>query len=164
MPKISKETLSSLYAQHKNIHKIGNILNVSGNTISRWLKQHNIEILGDSNKYNHIRNIPLTKDQNSLIIGSLLGDGSIQKCGRICFSHSLAQLDYLIWKKDILGALVQQNINYHIQKTRNSILATFNSITHPEIKEYRKLFYADKKIIPTNIKDLIDPFSVAGIS
>lgn len=162
-PFISKEELEKLYRDHSSIHKVGSILSKSGDTISRWLKYYNIQILNDPKRYNKYRT-PLTNKVKDLVIGSMLGDGNLhkQRSCRLRFCHGSKQLDYLKWKKNILGDLVQQDIFKYKQKTRNSTEYLIQTITHPEFSYYYNLFYKNKiKIIPDNISTLLNDFSLA---
>lgn len=164
-PPISKEELNQLYEDNKSIHKVGDLLNKSGDTISRWLKFYQIKIFNDPKRYDHLRNIPILQNQKDFIIGSLLGDGSIAKNrnkARLKFCHSIKQIEYLQWKKDILNNLVTQNIHEYKQKTRNSTIVSFQTITHQYFLEIQNMFYDGKiKIIPYNIKNIISELSLA---
>ena len=46
-PPVSKEILKKLYEDTNSIHKTGTLLNVSGDTVSRWLKYYNLIIKND---------------------------------------------------------------------------------------------------------------------
>lgn len=53
-----------------------------------------------------VRGPVITKDQRSLLVGTMLGDGYVHKDGdNIRCEHSLAQLEFVKWKHDILSGL-----------------------------------------------------------
>ncbi len=112
----------------------------------------------------------MTKIQKAIIIGSILGDGFIQKTGsknaRLRLEHSLKQKEYLIWKCQILGNYFQskpqilERNNPIFGKTYQYIRA--QSYSGPEFGKLYRLFYiAGKKVIPDKIFDLMkDPVSL----
>lgn len=164
-PKIEKEKLLNLYEEYKSIHKVGSILKVSGDTVSRWLKYYQIKILNDPKRFDNLREIKLSNLQKEFVVGSLLGDGNIDKKAnhsRLRFCHGAKQIEYLNWKREMLSQLVVQHNNIVIQKTRNSTMNSFQTISHPELTEYYNLFYNNKiKIVPQNIQQILTPFSIA---
>lgn len=94
----------------------------------------------------------LPKDVEQVLIGSLLGDGSVcvrRDCKNAKFAenHSIRQLDYLKWKAEILsphfGGRVGIWVNGEYKK------AMFCTRVHPTFTELRRLWYPDgKKILP----------------
>lgn len=163
----SKQQLTNLYVEQKlSIHKIGEILNVSGSTVSRWLKKFNIQIRNDPKRFDSLRF--LSDLQKEFIIGSLLGDGNLDyhsgkrltTC-RLRFCHGIKQIDYVIWKKELLGQLVQQDLNINRQKTRNSTACVMQTINHPEFIKYYNMFYDNEKVVPKNISEYLTPFGLA---
>lgn len=113
----------------------------------------------------------MTKIQKAVIIGSILGDGFLQKTGsknaRLRLEHSLKQKEYLIWKCQILGNYFQskpqilERNNPIFGKTYQYIRA--QSYSGSELGKLYQLFYIDgKKIIPNKISDLLkDPLCLA---
>lgn len=103
----------------------------------------------------------LTTKQEDLLIGSLLGDTHIEYNGNNCrarFDHSIAQLEYLEWKHQMLqpysGPISKYTIfDKRTQKTYKK--ARFYTYTLPLFNTYRELFYQKgKKIVPTDIKSI----------
>ncbi len=98
------------------------------------------------------------EDQKAIIIGSILGDGNLElnwsKTNyRLRVSHSNKQIDYLMWKYNILKKWVLTEPKKYIPT--NSI--SFSTISHNEITNFGNLFYKkSKKIIPESIEKLID--------
>ena len=113
----------------------------------------------------------MNKQQKSVIIGSILGDGFLQKTGknnaRLRLEHGIKQKEYLIWKYQILGnffqnkPIVLERKNPIFGKTYQYIRA--QSYSSFEIGKFYRLFYPEgRKIIPEQIKFLLkDPLSLA---
>jgi hypothetical protein len=102
-------------------------------------------------------------EKKELIIGMLIGDGSITKKGSFLITHSIKQQEYFYYKKEILESFglcfskiyTREKTEYLIQ----NITAKFNEVlriysnTTPLLKQLRKDFYPEgKKIIPDNIE------------
>lgn len=106
----------------------------------------------------------MTKQQQAVVLGSILGDGYLQKTGknnaRLRFEHCLRQKEYLVWKCKILGSFFQSKL---ITLERNNIVfgksyqyIRAQSYAHPDLGKFHKLFYKEKqKIIPLEIKKLL---------
>lgn len=81
-----------------------------------------------------------------VLIGSLLGDGSIPSRGKgACFSegHSIKQLDYLKWKVGLLSPRFGGNLSIWHK------MASFHTRSHPKFAEMRRLWYPNgKKVVP----------------
>lgn len=163
-----QQQIKELYVDQKqSIHKVGEKLNVSGNTISRWLKELGIPIRNNPRRFSSIPG--LSEIQKEFVVGSLLGDGNLHyrsgnrstSC-RLRFCHSIKQIEYLIWKKSLLGDLAQQDLNINRQKGRNSTACVIQSITHSDFINYYNVFYYDgTKVIPGNIEEMLTDFGLA---
>ena len=107
----------------------------------------------------------LNPDQRQLLLGTLLGDGSlIHQNGRNCsfrVSHCFAQGSLLQMKADILGPWVAPagiREELHLGK----IQMMFTTYTHPDFTELYHLFYPEgKKIVPKIIPDELRPLGLA---
>lgn len=113
----------------------------------------------------------MDKIQKAIVIGTILGDGFLQKTGkknaRLRLEHSLKQQDYLIWKCQILNnffqkkpaILTRNNLKFgkSYQYIRNQ------SYSGLEFGKLHQLFYVDgKRVIPNKIFKLLkDPMSLA---
>ena len=112
----------------------------------------------------------LTNEQKNLILGTLLGDGSIEKRWknpRLRIDHSVAQKKYVFWKYDILKSIATQepHIINEIDK-RSGKLSTrwyFSTKAIPELDFFYQLFYQNKrKAIKLGLLDhIIHPLSLA---
>jgi len=113
----------------------------------------------------------LTKQQTNVLIGTILGDGFLQKTGeknaRLRLEHSQKQKDYVLWKGNIFGRLFQGKPN-HLERVHPKSKETYKycrwqSTATPAFGKWRKYFYPNgKKIIPSDLgKFLNDPISLA---
>lgn len=113
----------------------------------------------------------MTSKQKAVIIGSILGDGFLQKTGknnaRLRLEHGFSQKEYLIWKYQILGnffrskPITLERKNPVFGKTYQYIRA--QSYSGSEFGKFHSLFYQDKlKVIPEQITNLLkNPLSLA---
>lgn len=108
----------------------------------------------------------LKPEQHHLIIGLILGDGSMRFPGRshhanLTVEHGEEQKEYVWWKYERLREWVltppsRVSRIYHKDRTRTIVSWRFSTITHPALTSYHKLFYrSGVKTIPENIGDLI---------
>ncbi|MFW9916165.1 MAG: hypothetical protein ACFFGZ_11215 [Candidatus Thorarchaeota archaeon] len=102
--------------------------------------------------------------ENQVLIGSLLGDGSVNKVGVFREEHSINQKDYLYWKGEKLVGLVPRFIfrelraNWTFKKRK---LIAMYSRTFDCFGELRNEWYPEgKKIIPESIWQ-IEPLGLA---
>ena len=107
----------------------------------------------------------LSVKQQSIITGSLLGDGSIDKprYGNSAFvkSQCVAHLDYLKWHSEQFGSMSCLIKTYpNVAKGKVYYKSVFRVKTHPFFSHLRQEWYpGGKKIIPRNI--ILDPLAVA---
>lgn len=105
--------------------------------------------------------------QTSVLVGTLLGDGSIQKRkvdARLHIKHSLNQLSLVVYKRNIFSNITSMPVRVFKQKVgkRNYNFAEYVTLTHPEFTRFHNIFYRKgKKVVPQNIKDLLDALSLA---
>lgn len=113
----------------------------------------------------------LTKQQTSVLVGTILGDGFLQKTGeknaRLRLEHSQKQKDYVLWKGKIFGGLFQGTPSYleriHPETHETYKYCRWQSSASPSFGKWRKYFYPEgKKIIPKDIeKYLKEPITLA---
>src|SRR3989344_2552932 len=113
----------------------------------------------------------LTKRQEAILIGSVLGDAFIQKTGeknaRIRFEHGAKQKEYLIWKSSQFGPLFQGKPSYLERKHPKSgeiyKYWRWQSNTSPILGKWQRYFYPNGvKQIPLDLtKILTEPISLA---
>ena len=113
----------------------------------------------------------LTKQQTNVLVGTILGDGFLQKTGeknaRLRLEHGQKQKDYVLWKGNIFGRLFQGQPNYleriHPKSRETYKYCRWQSNAGPAFGRWRKYFYPDgKKIIPNDIGNfLTEPITLA---
>ncbi len=95
------------------------------------------------------RSRPLDRVQHELVIGSLLGDGTLLKttsgwCFRV--HHGLGQRLYVDHKHRFLREYVQS------PPRQSGKAYYFRTVTHPAFSEYRERFYCgNRKIVPIDL-------------
>ena len=112
----------------------------------------------------------ITQRQDAIIVGTLLGDGCLERNGhnvRLRLEHGESQKSYLLWKfrelKSIITGSVMKVRAYH--KINRRFYESYRAYTFCDeaMQDYQDIFYLDaKKVIPGNIcKFLKDPLSLA---
>jgi len=106
----------------------------------------------------------LTPETQSVIVGTMLGDGYLTPNGSLQIEHCLDQADYTFWKYEklqpIAGRVPKMVERYdgRTQKTYRSMRFYTKSV----LKQYRDDFYQDrKKVVPKHIGNVLDPLAVA---
>lgn len=113
----------------------------------------------------------LNKTQISVLIGSILGDGTL-RVGKNAINanlkveQGLKQKDYVFWKYNVFKEWVTTPPKISTRYDENIVSYDkswwFRTIRHPELTLFHEMFYFNGiKIIPKNIEDLIDPLSLA---
>ena len=105
--------------------------------------------------------IYLSKEQKSILIGTILGDAYLQKTGkknaRLRLEHGYKQKEYLFWKVEKLNKLFQGKPKY-IERIHPITKKTYcywrhQSQTTPYLGRLRGIFYPEgKKKIPKDLK------------
>lgn len=162
---IVKDKLQALYIdQRKTCSEIAEMLSCSTSTIRQYLIQYNVARNHKQRKYELAKHIPFSQRQKEILVGTLLGDGCIERHGpsyRLLMSHCDKQKDLLFWKKDQLSQYVNCARQY-ISKKDNKKSWKFNSIVHGEFKTYYNLFYQNgTKTIIESLSNYITPLSLA---
>jgi len=121
------------------------------------------------------RALELTPLQREILLGTLCGDGHIQKgeSGSCHFevSHSVRQLDYLAWKADILRdwipfkepyKVIVENYRSNRNPEKKFYRVEFHTIVAPVFNELYEFFYSDgKKTISKAVLDQMTARSLA---
>lgn len=115
--------------------------------------------------------VNLTKRQEAILIGTVLGDGYLQKTGsknaRLRLEHGEKQKEYLLWKGRQFSALFngepERIERVHPKTKKTYIYSRWQSHATPELGKWHALFYTNgSKHIPTALAALMrDPLSVA---
>jgi len=120
--------------------------------------------------------LTLTSKQKAVIIGSLLGDGTMRigrgaKNANFKIEHGLKQKRYVDWKYHILQSFVftKPEMSYRYRENNEKYPKSwwFRTIRHPILTEIYRRFYLGegyrngRKIIPLDIKDDFTPLALA---
>lgn len=110
----------------------------------------------------------LSEKQKSVLLGTLLGDGSLKLRGnyyRLYIKHSHKQISLVRYKREMFSNITNMPIRVFFQRVKDKDykFCEFVTLTHPEFSKYRKLFYRDKKkVISQKLKQLLkSPLSLA---
>ena len=137
-------------------NKLAGIINKSPNAIrikaSRlWIKKNTTYVR---------KNLKLTKTEEQLVVGGLLGDLSCRKTStskypRLEGGHSQKQKNYLIWKTNLL-----KRLDCNIRKSKiNTYL--YQSKSFKSLEKYYNFFYSTgTKTINREILNLLDDFGL----
>lgn len=92
----------------------------------------------------------LTVEQKSILLGTLLGDGSLMysrggKNPLLRWSHGPTQEKFLIWKAQQFGPLFRMKKPTWYQAKDGNWSVRMSSRCHPLLHEYHKLFYCRPK-------------------
>lgn len=117
------------------------------------------------------KKLKLTPKQKSVLIGSLLGDGTLRrgvKAINVNFKveHGLAQKDYVWWKYSVFNNWVftEPKLSSRYRKNGEKYLKSwwFRTIRHPILTKYWQQFYKNRiKIVPDSIEKYLDPLVLA---
>mgnify|MGYP001567015731 CR=1 FL=1 len=118
-----------------------------------------------------MQKISLTRNQKAILVGTLLGDGYLQKTGeknaRLRLEHGGKQKDYLLWKVRAFPRLFQRKA-VQLHRVHPKTLATYEywrgqSSSSPVLGKWRALFYpSGKKRIPENLAEILtEPLALA---
>ncbi len=112
-----------------------------------------------------------TREQNAVLVGTILGDAYLQKTGkknaRLRLEHGEAQSEYLVWKMAKFPKLFQGKptmlSRIHPKSKQTYRYARAQSSATPELGTWREVFYSDgKKRIPDELsKFLREPLALA---
>ena len=112
----------------------------------------------------------LTKQQTEILVGTVLGDGFLQKTGtknaRLRLEHSDKQKEYLLWKGTQMSRLFQGKPTFlsrvHPKSGETYSYARWQSSASPELGVWQRYFYKEgKKTISADIGKYLTPLSLA---
>src|SRR3990167_9571358 len=111
------------------------------------------------------QSLTLTRDQRALLVGSLLGDGTMRRGegarnANYKVEHGLAQKSYVFWKYELLKSFVATDpaLSYRYDSVKGKYPKSwwFRTIRHPLLTEIYNLWYTGdeyrtgRKIVPHN--------------
>lgn len=173
----SKELLYKLYIEQElSLASIGAMFSVSAASVRYWLLKFGIRTrVSTQSIYEEIKLAEFSDLQKYLLIGSVLGDGTLTKgkdCKNARFSerHCESQLKYATWKRDLLKPFVPGK--FQIYEGSNHIISgvecrtqksyQFNTISHSYLtKLYHKFYLDGKKVVPLDIYEYMNGLSFA---
>lgn len=173
---MEKDDFIEIYNKLGSIGKTAAYFGKPYNTVRYLCKKYDLEIQPSCMTiFQEVRETPMTKEQKSIVLGSVLGDGCIKlaphsKNARLTIGHSITQLEYLRWKREKLIPFSREiKID---QKAKTKIIAgrevnskdfyKFFTIAHPDITYFHKRYVvAGRKKIDSGIIDELDLISLA---
>lgn len=167
---LKKEELEKLLEEYKSVGYVASYLSIPYSTVYAWYKKYNIQLLPSCMTiYEELRSVKLSDTQKSVVLGSILGDGSLlknrrAKNARLQIGHCTKQLGYLKWKKELLNPFVKritlaEKSGPKVVVGKNSWSSGYyfiNTIAHPDITEYHNKYYikGKKRVIEEVISEL----------
>ncbi len=140
---------------NKGEYFLSNTLNRSPNSIRIKAFRERISKFSERNK------IKLTKEEEQVILGGLLGDlycriTHTSKNARLEGAHCEKQTPYLFWKIDLL-----KNLSFKVRKTKFNTFF-YRSKSYPCLNYYNNLFYENgKKEVNPLILEKLNEFGLA---
>src|SRR5438552_8759221 len=105
----------------------------------------------------------LKPEAQSVVVGSLLGDGYLTPNGSLQIEQCLAHAGYAFWKYEMLGTIAGKPPQT-IERWDRRTAKTYRSVrfcTKSVLKVFRDGFYQNqRKVVPISIGDLLDPLAV----
>lgn len=165
---ITPDELKKLYLEEKLTDeeiclRIGTDATVK--RVRAWRRRYGIETICRTER--HVLP-PIEGRLQSVLVGSILGDGGISKSthvARYSENHSHAQLDYLLWKMATWGAWVP---NGHKPVTWNLNGKSyegwrFGTLSHASLVPWYLLFYPQlgPKRLQESVIEMVDPLAFA---
>jgi hypothetical protein len=167
---LDKETFIKEYESGKELDEIGEKYNVTRDNITQLRDFYGIKRKGATFIKRVNEEMPLTEEAKQVIVGSLLGDGTISKGGDFREKHSLKQEEYLKWKAEKIGHIVNDVSRYdNFDERYDKMISGYliRTKTHSFLIDLEKLFYKKIddvkriKIIPENISEYLNPLVLA---
>ena len=109
----------------------------------------------------------LTELQQAVLVGTLLGDGSIAKHGlhhRLFVKHKIAHRALAEWKREVFIDFTTMPLHQFDQRLNGKLYpcVQFVTRTDPVFSEWRERFYEGKrKVVPADVDSLVGPVSIA---
>lgn len=172
---IEREIIENIYKG--DIFETASELRVSVQTIMASLNKYNMKFDKPKHIYSELKRTDFSSFQKSILIGSILGDGHLEKRSHLKNAsfreeHAMDQVEWLRWKYNNLKPFTTSDMwvrdrgneslmpdgkggkkLYNIQK-----VCAMSTNTHPYLTDLHKLFYSNgKKVVPHDfIKEAFD--------
>ena len=173
---LEREKLEYLLNRYESVGKVAGVLSIPYSTVYSWYKKYDIKLLPSCMTiYEELRSVSFSDVHKSVLLGSILGDGSLlknrrSKNARLQIGHCTKQLGYLKWKKDLLNPFVNKITLAEKpgpkiimgKQSRTSGYYLMNTIAHPDVTKYYDDYYRNgKKRVR---KDVIHELDLLGLS
>lgn len=110
-----------------------------------------------SDKKSCLNELLLTQEQREIILGTVLGDGSITPAGSLCVAHSHKQYSYIYWLHHKLKPLT-----FNLKHIQKSNAFRFSTKSLDFLKTLRRTLYPDGiKVINREMLQDLTPLSLA---
>ena len=147
-PTISVNSYCLLFIDNKSI------MVFKDNTEGSWARN-----MSHTRRSNHLKTIKLTPSEREVILGCIIGDGSLEKSGkhyRLRIGHTIRHRDYVRWKYNLLQRICITEPRY-VPYTRSMRIGT---IGHPELSKIRDQWYLNgTRQVPADFK--LTPLMIA---
>jgi len=110
----------------------------------------------------------LTEFQQAVLVGTLLGDGSIARHGhhhRLFIKHKAAHMALAAWKREVFADFTSMPLHHFDQRLNDRLYpcVQFVTRTHRIFSFWRDRFYSGgRKVVPVQIEELLAPPAVAA--
>jgi len=147
--------------------QIANKYGMGESTVSYYFTKYGIRPL---KPYERLDLPDLTDDQRAFIIGTMLGDASLEVThtsinARINIEHSSKQRDYVNWKYNIIEPYVSRSGIWHrtrLLSGKSHDMYGFRTICHPIFTNMWNIFYdRGVKVVTNEIANSLSPLSIA---
>ena len=167
---LKKEELENLLSKYESVGGVSSHLSIPYSTMYAWYKKYDIKLLPSCmTVYEELRDVNFSDIHKSVLLGSILGDGSLlknrrSKNARLQIGHCTKQLGYLKWKKELLNPFARKIIQ--AEKPSPKIICNkeswssgyyfINTIAHPDITSYYDTYYyrGRKRVVEEVVHEL----------
>ena len=110
----------------------------------------------------------LTEFQQAVLVGTLLGDGSIAKHGqhhRLFIKHAVGQIALAAWKREVFLGFTSMPLHHFDQRLGDRLYpcVQFVTRTHPIFSMWRgRLYREERKVVPDGLEALREPAAIAA--
>ncbi len=158
---ISPTVVKKLVRRGYSNQEIATLLGTNKKNISIIKDRHNLKSVCRIKKYSK----PEESKELSLIIGCLLGDGSLDKNGRFSCAHSMKQRDYCLWKANQLESynikFIENNARFDKRTEKTYYCCTFYTRGDTKLKELRNQLYCPTKQLTKEVLKYYTGLSLA---
>ena len=108
--------------------------------------------------------VNLTREEQAVVVGSLLGDGYIDHHNSLQVEQGLQQAEYVHWKFRMLHSIAGKppRVVTRIDTRNLKVYRSIRFYTRCVMGDFRNLFYDGKrKIVPCNLGELLDDLALA---